>query len=101
MKLDNGGGRLGGRVVLSEAGSNADGERMVGAEQLLADCEGTLIEGFGLGIFTLGGVKVGLVVEVGSHFVMVGTEGLFVNRKRSLVERLSLGVFALGAIKSR
>ncbi len=73
--------------------------RVLGAERVLLDRQGPLVERLGVGVAALGTVQPGEVVEARCDVGVLGAEGLLHDRQRALIERLGLGVAALVATK--
>ena len=68
---------------------------MIGTERFLPDRQRPLVERLGVGIATLGLVKLRQIVQRRSDIGMIGTERFLADRQRSLVERLGVGVATL------
>src|SRR6266567_3473873 len=73
---------------------------MVGAKCLLADGQGTLVEGFGLLVLALAVVESCQVVEAGGGVGMVGAKRLLTDGQGALVERFGLLILALALVES-
>ena len=72
---------------------------MLGAEGLLVDGDGALVERLGLAVAAGGPVELGQVVEPGGNVRVLGAEGLLVDGDGALEERLGLGVAAGGPVE--
>ena len=72
---------------------------MVGAERLLAQRQGALVQRLGLGVAALALVQKGEVVERGADRGVVGAERLLGDRQGALVQRLGLGGAALAVVQ--
>src|SRR3984893_14314087 len=75
--------------------------RLVGAERVFADGEGTLEERLGLRVPALREIEPGEVVEAHAQFRLVGAERVFADGEGTLEERLGLRVPALREIEPR
>ena len=74
---------------------------MVGAERLLADGQGALVERLGLGVVAHRLVQPRQVVEAGGGVGMLGAERLLADGQGAPVERLGLRVVAHAAVTTR
>ena len=72
---------------------------MIGTECLLSYCQRPFVQRLGIGITTLGVIKVSQIVQRLRNIGMIGTEGFFSYRQRPLVQRLGIGITTLGVIK--
>ena len=68
---------------------------MLGAEGLLPDRQGSLVERLCLGVAALDTVQRGEVVEARGDVRVIGAEGRLPDRQRAPIERLGLGISAL------
>ena len=70
----------------------------LGLVELFADCQRTLVQPLGFGIFALMIVRVGKIVENLSHVRVAWAERLLLDRECALVQSLGISVFALRRI---
>src|SRR5215831_6263081 len=86
-------------VQQSETVERDGGVGMLGAEHLLTDGEGPLLERFSLIVGAGGAVRPGEIAERGGGVGMLGAEYLLINRQSALEERFSLIVGAGGEVQ--
>ncbi len=70
---------------------------MLCSQGFLSNGQGPLVQGLGLGVFTLIVVEQGQVVQTRRHIRVLGPQGFLQDGQGALDQWLGLGILALGA----